>query len=119
MVNTSSRLTVDLAHKIYGKIPNDRDPPLLVIHGLFDSKADWDSISQRIAQATNKSVIAVDVRNHGKSPNHWSLKYPDIASDISELLNKLSLTKANIIGHSMGGKAAMVLALTEVLFFKV
>ncbi|KAJ0173006.1 hypothetical protein K1T71_011182 [Dendrolimus kikuchii] len=113
VLKISSRSAVDLVHKIHGKNPNDSEPPVIVIHGLLGSKKNWESMCKRIALKANKSVIAVDVRNHGDSPSHSSHTYPDLASDISQLMSKLFLKKANIIGHSMGGRTAMVHALTE------
>ncbi|XP_023951054.2 protein ABHD11-like [Bicyclus anynana] len=70
-------------------------------------------MSKRINAATQKPVIAVDARNHGESPHADSHTYPDLASDVSHLISQLSIKQAAIIGHSMGGRTGMVIALSE------
>ncbi|XP_069356700.1 uncharacterized protein [Maniola hyperantus] len=103
---------VDLAHKIHGTLESSAEP-VIVIHGLLGSKKNWESMSKKINAATQKTVIAVDVRNHGESPHANSHTYPDLASDVSSLITRLSIEQAAIIGHSMGGRTGMVLALSE------
>lgn len=110
---TSKRTAVDLAHKIHGKSPTD-GIPVFVLHGLLGSKKNWESMSKRIASTLQRSVIATDIRNHGESPHESSHSYIDLAADVSQLMSKLSVSKADVIGHSMGGRTGMVLALTEV-----
>lgn len=83
-------------------------PPLLIVHGLFGSGRNWSVIARRLADS--RQVIAVDMRNHGDS--FWSDThgYPDMADDLAEVIRTLD-APADMIGHSMGGKAAMTLAL--------
>lgn len=83
--------------------------PLIIIHGLFGSADNWRSLARRFA--THYDVIAVDLRNHGHSPHSPVHTYPELAADIHELMETLDVTHAHILGHSMGGKAAMQLAL--------
>ena len=83
-------------------------PPLLIAHGLFGSARNWGVIARRLSDA--RQVITVDMRNHGESPWHDTHSYPELAADLAEVLEKVG--PADVIGHSMGGKAAMVLALT-------
>lgn len=85
-------------------------PPLLIIHGLFGSARNWNVISKRLA--TGRQVIAVDQRNHGDSAWAAPHDYPAMAGDLAELIDSLG-GRADVLGHSMGGKAAMVLALTR------
>jgi esterase len=85
-------------------------PPLLIAHGLFGSGRNWGVISRRLADT--RDVIAVDMRNHGDSPRFATQTYPEMANDLAEVILAHG-RKADIIGHSMGGKAAMVLALTQ------
>lgn len=89
--------------------PNSR-PPLLIVHGLFGSARNWGVIAKRMA--ADRDVVTVDLRNHGESPHMPSHSYPDLAADLAEVITAYG-GKADIVGHSMGGKAAMVLALTQ------
>lgn len=84
-------------------------PPLLIAHGLFGSARNWGVIARRLAD--QRQVIAVDMRNHGESPWADSHAYPDLAADLAEVID--SVGTADLMGHSMGGKASMVLALTR------
>lgn len=59
-------------------------------------------------------MIAVDARNHGESPHTSELTYNHLAADIKALMYDLSIKKATLIGHSMGGRAVMLVALRYV-----
>ena len=85
-------------------------PPLLIVHGLFGSARNWGAISKRMAES--RQVITVDMRNHGHSPRADSQSYPDMAGDIAEVIESHG-GKVDLVGHSMGGKTAMVLTLTR------
>ena len=88
----------------------DKDlPPLVIAHGLFGSGRNWGAIARSLA--TRRDVVAVDMRNHGSSFRADSQSYADMAGDLAEVL--ASLGQADLLGHSMGGKAAMQLALTQ------
>ncbi len=82
-------------------------PPLLIAHGLFGSARNWGVIAKRLSG--DRRVTAVDMRNHGDSPWADSHGYEDLAGDLADTLDGPS----DVLGHSMGGKAAMVLALTR------
>lgn len=91
----------------YGK----QDAPKLVIaHGLFGSGRNWGVIAKRLSDAYH--VITPDMRNHGDSPREASHSYPDMAADLAELIAHIG-GPVDLIGHSMGGKAAMVTALNH------
>jgi pimeloyl-ACP methyl ester carboxylesterase len=79
--------------------------PLLIAHGLFGSGRNWGVISKRLSN--ERQVIAVDMRNHGISPRNDSHTYPEMAADLAEVIDG----QWDVLGHSMGGKAAMMLAL--------
>ena len=85
-------------------------PPLVIVHGLFGSARNWGVISKRLSD--QREVIAVDQRNHGDSPWQDSHDYEGMAADIAEVIESLG-GRADVLGHSMGGKAAMALALTR------
>jgi len=80
-------------------------PPLLIAHGLFGSGRNWGVIAKRLSD--ERQVIAVDMRNHGSSFWHDSHAYEDLADDLAGVIPE----RADVLGHSMGGKSAMVLAL--------
>ncbi len=82
-------------------------PPLLIAPGLFGSARNWGAIAKRLSDAF--TVTAVDMRNHGESPWADGHGYPDMAEDLAGVIDGSS----HVLGHSMGGKAAMVLALTR------
>ncbi|MHA3976301.1 alpha/beta fold hydrolase [Halovulum sp. GXIMD14794] len=83
------------------------DVPLLIAHGLFGSARNWNVIAKRLSDS--RRVVAVDMRNHGDSPWFDEHTYPAMAQDLAEVIDALG-GRADVLGHSMGGKAAMVLA---------
>jgi len=83
---------------------------LLIAHGLFGSARNWGVLSKRLSDT--RRVIAVDMRNHGLSPWFETNSYDDLAVDLAEVILSTG-GAADVLGHSMGGKAAMVLALTR------
>jgi esterase len=83
-------------------------PSLIIVHGLFGSARNWGIIARHLAD--NREVIAVDLRNHGESPRASTQSYPDMAQDLAEVI-QLTGGPVDVMGHSMGGKAAMMLAL--------
>lgn len=88
-----------------------RDAPTLVIaHGLYGSGRNWGVIARRLAD--RREVVAVDMRNHGDSPRYSSQSYAEMAEDLAEVIEALD-APVDLLGHSMGGKAAMQLALTR------
>lgn len=93
-----------LFHQIYGN-----GEPLIIMHGLFGTYENWGT--QIKALSEHFQVVAVDMRNHGRSGHDPIMDYPSMAADIVELMDDLSIENAHILGHSMGGKAAMQLAL--------
>ena len=82
----------------------------MIVHGLFGSARNWNVIAKRMAET--RKVIAPDMRNHGSSFWADTHSYQDMASDLSEVIKAHGGT-VDLVGHSMGGKAAMVLAITE------
>ncbi|WP_020681658.1 alpha/beta fold hydrolase [Marinobacterium rhizophilum] len=95
---------MQLHHQIQGT-----GEPLLILHGLFGSLDNWGS--QAKALSHDYQVISVDLRNHGRSPHDSEMNYAIMAQDLIELMDSLDLPRARVLGHSMGGKAAMQLAL--------
>ena len=85
-------------------------PPLIIIHGLLGASGNWATLV-RTAYAEHFRTVTPDLRNHGRSPHDDAFSYPDMAADIIQLMDEEGIDAAHIIGHSMGGKLAMYLAL--------
>jgi len=83
-------------------------PPILIAHGLFGSARNWGVIAKRLSDT--RRVLTVDMRNHGESGWMASHGYGDMADDLAEVIAAHGGV-ADVVGHSMGGKAAMALAL--------
>ncbi|XP_066130646.1 sn-1-specific diacylglycerol lipase ABHD11 isoform X4 [Saccopteryx bilineata] len=86
-------------------------PALVFLHGLFGCKTNFNSIAKALAQQTGRRVLTVDARNHGDSPHSPDMSYEAMSQDLQDLLPQLGLVPCVLIGHSMGGKTAMLLAL--------
>ena len=86
-------------------------PPLVVLPGLFGSARNWGAIGKRLA--AKRRVLAMDLRNHGASPRAEAMDYASMAADVEETMAAAGAVPASVLGHSMGGKAAMALALSR------
>ncbi|MEO5906463.1 MAG: alpha/beta fold hydrolase, partial [Saprospiraceae bacterium] len=93
-----------LNHKIIGT-----GKPVIIMHGLFGMLDNWRSIAKMLEE--DFQCILVDLRNHGKSPHTDEMNYEIMVNDVIELMDDLHLSNAILLGHSMGGKVAMHLAL--------
>lgn len=96
-----------LSHQTFG---SQTAPPLLIAHGLYGSGRNWGVIAKRLSDI--RQVITVDMRNHGASPHHPGHGYRDLAADLGQVIDHFG-GQADVVGHSMGGKAAMAVALTR------
>jgi pimeloyl-ACP methyl ester carboxylesterase len=85
--------------------------PLIVLHGLFGSLENWQAISDGLSDTFH--IFALDQRNHGRSPHSAEMNYAVMARDIGEFMEQHSLPSTHLLGHSMGGKAAMQFALSQ------
>ncbi len=85
--------------------------PVVLLHGLFGAASNFGSVQRRLA--TDHRVLALDLRNHGRSPHAPGMSYPAMAADVIETLDARGIGPAAVIGHSMGGKVAMQLALLK------
>ncbi|GAA0600982.1 alpha/beta fold hydrolase [Kribbella sandramycini] len=83
--------------------------PVVVMHGLFGSGRNWMTAARRLA--TEHRVFALDLRNHGSSPHVDTMSYPEMADDVRETIEGLGTGPVALVGHSMGGKTAMLTAL--------
>lgn len=89
---------------------DSNDPPVILAHGLFGSGRNLGGLARRLAET--RRVISVDMRNHGDSPHDPDHSYSALAEDLATVIQAHG-DSADIVGHSMGGKAAMMLALTR------
>lgn len=91
--------------------------PLLILHGLFGSKQNWQSISKQLHKRLDKDIYTLDLRNHGESLHATEQSYESMTTDIRGFIRERGLNKVDVIGHSMyllvirGGKTCMYLAL--------
>jgi esterase len=84
--------------------------PLIILHGLFGSLENWRTLSKIFSRSFQ--VFALDQRNHGRSPHSSEFSYPAMVEDLREFMEEQELPSAHLIGHSMGGKTAMLFAVT-------
>ena len=88
-----------------------RRPPVVILHGLFGSSRNWLRIAKALSDRFH--VLTIDMRNHGASPWSDHMSYEAMAADVRRLMEDRLSEPPAIIGHSMGGKTAMVMAMTE------
>ncbi len=85
--------------------------PIVILHGLFGFSDNWQSIAKVLSE--QHLVITPDLRNHGRSPHLHTHSYPEMAADLEAFMNERWMFSATYIGHSMGGKVAMQMALSQ------
>ena len=85
--------------------------PIVILHGLFGSSDNW--LTQAKLFSEKYHVFTVDLRNHGQSPHDNEFDYNTMVTDLEEFFVDHELNNATLIGHSMGGKAAMNFALAH------
>jgi len=85
--------------------------PLVILHGLLGSARNWGGIAQALGEC--RRVLAVDMPNHGASPWSEIMDYPFMAREVAKFLEGTAGGPVDLVGHSMGGKAAMTLALSR------
>ncbi|PGH16562.1 hypothetical protein AJ79_01668 [Helicocarpus griseus UAMH5409] len=85
--------------------------PIIFMHGLFGSKQNNRSISKALASQLKTRIYAIDLRNHGDSPHLPEHNYTAMANDVENFIDEHKLEKPVLIGHSMGAKTAMAVAL--------
>jgi esterase len=86
-------------------------PTVILLHGLFGSAANLGMVARGLAH--DFSVYSVDLPNHGQSPRREAMSYPDMARDVADFVRGKELAPCHVLGHSMGGKVAMQLALQD------
>jgi esterase len=102
---------VILHSRTYGSAAEQGKPVLLVLHGLYGQQGNWATHARALAE--DFVVHALDARNHGQSPHADSMTLEEMAQDVSDTMDALGVQRAHVLGHSMGGKTAMLLALRQ------
>ncbi|MFC3032064.1 alpha/beta fold hydrolase [Pseudoalteromonas fenneropenaei] len=109
---------MQLNYKLFPELPsvtadqatfNIEKPCVVLLHGLFGSLENLNIIAKALAEQFQ--VINFDLRNHGQSPHHSEHDYPLMANDVIETLHTIGVSNAHFVGHSMGGKVAMQVAM--------
>ena len=100
-------MTLELAHDAFG----ESGPPVVILHGLLGSARNWTSIAKELA--ASHRVYALDLRNHGRSPWAATMSFDEMAGDVAAFIERHGLGAVTLVGHSLGGKVAMRLALTR------
>jgi len=104
--------SVKLEHDEYIPLNGNRtERALVILHGFFGSKRNWQSLSKAFARDLQRPVYALDLRNHGSSPHVRPMTYTHMAADVLDFCRSMSLSDISLLGHSMGGKVAMTVAL--------
>ncbi|KAF3402780.1 hypothetical protein DPV78_004190 [Talaromyces pinophilus] len=135
--SSSTPLKVELAYQLIEPSTQDKKrngQPIVFMHGFMGNKLnnrsiskydlyfsrfvpetrEWvltDLVDRALARDLNRDIYIVDLRNHGDSPHTPEHTYTHLAEDVSDFIKQHHLGKTALIGHSMGAKAAMVLAL--------
>jgi esterase len=99
-------MVVSLAATEYGE-----GKPVAILHGLFGAGRNWAGIARKLAR--RRRVVALDLRNHGSSPWAATMDYAEMADDVRAAMAARGHRRYALIGHSMGGKAAMMAALRD------
>ncbi len=95
---------IQLNYKTYGE-----GFPVVILHGLLGSLDNWQSIARKLS--SHYKVLVPDQRNHGRSPHTEAFGYQLLVDDLLDFFGQQGIAQAHIIGHSMGGKAAMLFAM--------
>jgi esterase len=99
------------APMILNAIQAGQGRPVVLLHGLFGQSGNFGVVQKRLAAQCR--VIALDLRNHGASPHATGMAYADMAADVLDTLRTLDAAPFTLVGHSMGGKVAMAVALAQ------
>lgn len=97
---------LQLSYKTYG---NSKFPPLIILHGFLGSADNWHTLAKQFSE--HFFVWTIDQRNHGRSPHAYEFHYDILVDDLYEFIDYHQIEQPILLGHSMGGKVAMQLAM--------
>ena len=98
-------MSLSLFHRDLG---GSGQPPLILLHGLLGSSRNWQTAGADLAARYH--VLALDLRNHGRSPHADDMSYEAMMADVIAWMDERKIALATVMGHSMGGKVTMLLA---------
>lgn len=117
VAHISSLTTVPLSFDLIDKHSKNNlakpHSPVVILHGLFCSKVSNQTLSKLLNEKLKRDIYLLDLRNHGESPHVKLHDYPSMAADVYEWAKKHLNQSPIIVGHSMGAKVAMTLALHQ------
>jgi len=87
----------------------EQGTPMIILHGLLGASDNWLTLGREWSR--NNRIFLLDLRNHGHSPHDAKLDFETMTEDVYEFINDQNLPPVILLGHSMGGKVAMTLAL--------
>ena len=100
-------MAIELTYKKLGD--ETLSPPLVILHGLLGSAGNWRTIARQLQET--RTIYCLNLRNHGESPHVPTMSYPEMAEDVEAFIASLAVNPVDLLGHSMGGKVAMSVAL--------
>nr|WP_074598340.1 2-succinyl-6-hydroxy-2,4-cyclohexadiene-1-carboxylate synthase [Sediminibacillus halophilus] len=86
-------------------------PPLLLLHGFTGSSESWQDFAEKWKDGFR--VLLLDLPGHGKTKTQGPIRMEDFCEDLEQLLNQLSISKVNLLGYSLGGRAALSFAVLK------
>ncbi|KAJ7771046.1 alpha/beta-hydrolase [Mycena maculata] len=113
VASMSTRTPIDLHFTSQFPSNNRTSGAIVILHGLFGSARNWGAHSRTFARNLKRPVYALDLRNHGASAHARPMTYSAMAADVIHFMQHHSLSDVSLIGHSMGGKVAMTVALNS------
>lgn len=84
------------------------EPVVLILHGMLGSSRNWQAVAKVLAEGYR--LVALDARNHGDSPWAETMSYEEMVADTLAVADRMGQESFHLVGHSMGGKTAMLLA---------
>ena len=99
-----------MSHILLQENKQNKNPPMIVLHGLLGNKRNWSSICQQQQIISKRDCYLVELRNHANSDHHNDFDHYVISDDIIRFADRMGLDTFTVMGHSLGGRAAMTTA---------
>ncbi|KAJ7739865.1 Alpha/Beta hydrolase protein [Mycena metata] len=115
VATSRTKTPIDLHFTSQIPADNKTSGAIVILHGLFGSSRNWGAHSRTFARNLQRPIYALDLRNHGSSEHAQPMTYSAMAADVIHFIQQHSLSDVSLIGHSMGGKVAMTVALESSL----
>ena len=110
VANVRSAGGVQISYRDSGSHPSVADlPPVVLVHGMGGDSGTWDKFA-RTLRSRNRRVVSVDLRGHGRSARASSYLFEEFADDVMDVCDHLELEQVDLVGHSLGGHAASLIA---------